>query len=93
MFIKDSVYNQRSAADAKSSMSCWHPNRIYNKYIDDYVIVPCRSCPACRYAYAIDLQQRINDECKAHEWNFFVTLTYDNEHSVAGHSIVYQLQI
>lgn len=80
MFIKDSVYGQRSAGDAKSSMSCWHPNRIYNKYIDDYVIVPCRTCPACRYAYAIDLQQRINDECKAHEWNFFVTLTYDNKH-------------
>lgn len=80
MFIKDSVYGQRSVSDAKSSMSCWHPNRIYNKYIDDYVIVPCRTCPACRYAYAIDLQQRINDECKAHEWNFFVTLTYDNKH-------------
>ena len=80
MFIKDSVYGQRSAVEAKSSMSCWHPKKFYNKYLQDDVIVPCRECPACRYSYAIDLQQRICDECKAHKWNFFVTLTYDNEH-------------
>lgn len=80
MFIKDSVYSQRSVEEAKPSMSCWYPKKFYNKYLGEDVIVPCRECPSCRYSYAIDLQQRINDECKSHEWNFFVTLTYDNKH-------------
>lgn len=78
--IRDSVYNQRSVADVKSPMSCWHPKKLFNAYLGEDVIVPCRKCPACRYAYAQDLQQRLNDECKAHKWNFFVTLTYDNDH-------------
>lgn len=80
MFIKDSVYGQRLATDAKSPISCFSPNLVYNAYIKDYVLVPCRECAACRYSYAMDLKRRIEDECKAHKYNFFFTLTYDNTH-------------
>lgn len=80
MFIKDSVYGQRLISDAKSPVSCFSPNLVYNPYIKNYVLVPCRQCAACRYSYAMDLKRRIEDECKAHKYNFFFTLTYDNKH-------------
>lgn len=80
MFIKDSVYSQRSVLDVKSPVACFHPNLVFNPYLGDYVVVPCRTCAACRSSYARDLQNRIEDECRAHRFNFFITLTYDNEH-------------
>ena len=80
MFIKDSVYSQRCVSDVKSPVACFHPNLVYNPYLADNVIVPCRICSACRSSYARDLQNRIEDECRAHLFNFFITLTYDNEH-------------
>lgn len=80
MFIKDSVYSQRTVTDVKSPVSCFHPNLVYNPYLGDFVVVPCRQCAACRSSYAIDLQNRIEDEVKAHPFNVFFTLTYDNLH-------------
>ena len=80
MFIKDSVYSQRDITDVKSPVSCFYPNLVFNPYLDDYVVVPCRTCAACRSSYAVDLQNRIEDECKAHKFNIFFTLTYDNWH-------------
>ena len=80
MFIKDSVYSQRSVIDVKSPVSCFSPNLIFNPYLNDYVVVPCRKCAACRTSYAVDLQNRIEQECKSHLCSVFFTLTYDNEH-------------
>lgn len=80
MFIQDSVYSQRSISDVKSPVACFHPNLVFNPYLDDYVVVPCRTCAACRSSYAIDLQNRIEQECKSHKFNIFFTLTYDNWH-------------
>nr|DAW04009.1 MAG TPA: Replication associated protein [Microviridae sp.] len=80
MFIQDSVYSQRTVSDVKSPVSCFCPNMVYNPYLADYVLVPCRTCPACRSSYARDLQNRIESECRSHKFNFFFTLTYDNAH-------------
>ena len=80
MFIQDSVYSQRSIAEVKNPVACFHPNLVFNPYLDDYVVVPCRTCAACRSSYARDLQNRIEEECKAHLSNVFFTLTYDNLH-------------
>lgn len=80
MFIQDSVYSQRVLNDVKSPVSCFHPNMVYNPYLGDYVLVPCRKCAACRSSYAVDLQNRIENECRAHLSNIFFTLTYDNKH-------------
>ena len=80
MFIQDSVYSQRTVTDVKSPVSCFHPNLVFNPYLGDYVVVPCRKCAACRSSYAVDLQNRIEQEVKAHSFNVFFTLTYDNIH-------------
>ena len=64
MFIKDSVYSQRTVTDVKSPVSCFHPNLVYNPYLGDYVVVPCRKCAACRSSYAVDLRNRIEQEVK-----------------------------
>lgn len=80
MFIQDSVYSQRELSDVKSPVSCFSPNLVYNQYLGDYVLVPCRKCAACRSSYAVDLQNRIENECRAHSSNIFFTLTYDNVH-------------
>lgn len=80
MFIKDSVYSQRTISDVKSPVSCFHPNLVFNPYLGDYVLVPCRTCAACRTSYARDLQNRIEEECRSHLSSVFFTLTYDNQH-------------
>lgn len=80
MFIQDSVYSQRCVSDVKSPVSCFHPNLVFNPYLRDYVLVPCRTCAACRTSYARDLQNRIEQECRAHLSSVFFTLTYDNQH-------------
>ena len=80
MFIKDSVYSQRSISEVKSPVSCFHPNLVFNPYLGDYVLVPCRTCAACRTSYARDLQNRIEQECRSHLSSVFFTLTYDNQH-------------
>lgn len=80
MFIKDSVYSQRTISDVKSPVSCFHPNLVFNPYLCDYVLVPCRTCAACRTSYARDLQNRIEQECRSHLSSVFFTLTYDNQH-------------
>jgi hypothetical protein len=64
----------------KSSCNCMHPIKVYNKYIDEYMYVPCRKCLACQNSYALNLQTRIEKECKQHVYSFFFTLTYDNQH-------------
>ena len=48
MFIKDSVYSQRSVTEVKSPVACFHPNLVFNLYLDDYVVVPCRTCASKR---------------------------------------------
>lgn len=60
--------------------TCLHPKRIYNKYTDETMYVPCRKCVRCRDTYASMWSRRIENECKQHRFSLFVTLTYDNDH-------------
>uniref|UniRef100_A0AB33JJ44 Replication-associated protein ORF2/G2P domain-containing protein n=1 Tax=Prevotella sp. GTC17262 TaxID=3236797 RepID=A0AB33JJ44_9BACT len=60
-------------------VSCLHPQRIYNRYLDRYMYVPCRKCDACRNAYMLQWQQRLVQECRQHKYVYFFTLTYDEE--------------
>lgn len=59
---------------------CFHPVRIYNKYLGEYCYVNCRKCDGCLSARAAELQSRVENECKQHLYSLFFTLTYDNEH-------------
>lgn len=58
-------------------VSCLHPQRIYNQYLDKYLYVPCRKCDACRNIYRLQWQQRIIQESRQHKYVYFFTLTYD----------------
>lgn len=59
---------------------CLHPKRIYNRYIDQYLTVPCGCCKACN----INRQSRMSMLCKFeeadHRFCMFVTLTYSNKY-------------
>lgn len=61
-------------------LNCEHPQRIYNRYIGDYVWTRCGQCNSCRNARAAKWTSRIERERTFHRYSFFVTLTYDNEH-------------
>lgn len=50
-----------------------HPN--YKKQI-----IPCRTCIGCRLDYSRDWANRGYLEAKKGEHNYFITLTYDDEH-------------
>lgn len=45
-----------------------------------YQLIPCKNCWACQLKYAAEWASRIVWETKYHEHNYFITLTYDEEH-------------
>ena len=42
--------------------------------------IPCKNCWACKLNYSAEWATRITCECKKSEHNYFVTLTYDEDH-------------
>lgn len=59
-------------------LSCKNPSRVYNKYIDEYIFVPCGQCSICRNRRAAKYTNLLERERLQHRYSFFVTLTYDN---------------
>lgn len=59
---------------------CEHPIRIYNKYLNKYIFVPCRKCNSCNNIRSAAWTQRIKREMLDHEFVFHVTLKYDDNH-------------
>lgn len=59
-----------------------HKLNIYNKHSNyyQYEQVPCRHCWACSLNYSAEWATRITKECEKSEYNWFITLTYDDEH-------------
>lgn len=60
--------------------TCESPQRVYNKYSNEFLYVGCRKCSSCLNKRAIHWIERIENECKLHRYSVFFTLTYDNEH-------------
>ena len=58
--------------------TCAHPQRIYNKYTDSYMIVPCGKCDLCRYHRSCSWVDRLEIERQAHPYCIFFTLTYSD---------------
>lgn len=57
--------------------------------IDDYVQfkvmeVPCGNCIRCRLDYSKDWANRCTLEASQYAFNYFITLTYDDDHLVKG---------
>lgn len=61
-------------------LSCKNPQRVYNKYINEYVWVPCGHCSICKNRRAAHFTQLLEDEQLQHRYCFFVTLTYSDEY-------------
>lgn len=59
-------------------MNCENPQRIYNKYLGHFVVVPCGKCDSCRITKSNSLTVRVSQECENHPYNIFFTLTYTN---------------
>lgn len=52
-------------------------------------LVPCGKCQGCIQKRVRDWALRCEHEAKMHEFNYFVTLTYDDEHLPDGGSLCY----
>lgn len=56
-----------------------NPNYSYNKFCR-YVQIPCGQCIGCRLDYARQWSARCMLEASYYDWNWFLTLTYDDLH-------------
>lgn len=61
-------------------LSCENPQRVFNKYLGEYVYVPCGHCNICRNKRAAKYTNLLERERLQHQFCFFVTLTYSDEH-------------
>lgn len=62
------------------SVSCLNPRVIFNKYLGEYISVPCGKCAACTTRFSYLWTKRLEEECACHAYTLFLTLTY---HDVA----------
>ena len=61
-------------------VSCIHPLRVYNRYLGEWINVPCRKCYACRNVRQATLTSRIQYESQNSKHSIFFTLTYAPEY-------------
>lgn len=71
--------------DGKKKITFYSPERFnfkpYDSFPDDIKIpIPCGQCVSCRLQYAKNWATRCVLEALQYEHNYFVTLTYDEEH-------------
>lgn len=59
--------------------NCLHPQRIYNKYLGQYMYVPCGKCSSCRNIQSYKWISRLQQESQLHKYTVFFTLTYDDD--------------
>lgn len=59
---------------------CSNPRRIYNKYLEEYIVVPCRKCVACRNSYSNRIKNILVANVQKYPYTLAITLTYDNDH-------------
>lgn len=58
--------------------------KIAQRYNHILYELPCGKCAACKVSYASQWSTRIMLEAKMYNDNYFITLTYDNDHIVYG---------
>ena len=59
-------------------LSCEHPQRVYNKYLGEYVWTACGKCNSCKNAKAFKWTEALERERMMHRYCMFVTLTYSD---------------
>ena len=60
-------------------LSCEHPVRVFNRFVNDYIWVPCGKCAICKNKRAAHYTELLEREKLQHPYSFFVTLTYSEE--------------
>ena len=60
-------------------VSCEHPKRVWNKYLNEYVWTSCGECSTCVRRYQARWNARLESERKSSLFTLFVTLTYNEE--------------
>ena len=73
--IKGYVSQERNPSGKRSLVL-----RAREGFQDRHLDVPCGQCLGCLKSRARDWSLRIEHEAQMHESNYFVTLTYDDEH-------------
>lgn len=63
----------------KVPVSCLNPIKIKNIYTGDDVVVPCGNCIACLNAKGERQTTLVELECLSNRYNYFVTLTFNEE--------------
>lgn len=66
--------------DGSSFASGIHQFSPMYKCVDDYIEIPCGKCIGCRLQQSREWATRIMLESQDHDENWFVTLTYDDDH-------------
>ena len=59
--------------------SCVHPQTVFNRFLGDYITVPCGKCDLCRSSRALSWVDRLEIERKCHPYCIFFTLTYTDD--------------
>lgn len=64
--------------------NAWHAaypgHFVTSNVIKEYIMIACGQCMECRLAYSRMWANRMMLEAQNHESNYFLTLTYDDEH-------------
>lgn len=58
---------------------CFHPRKVKPKYYEHSILVPCGKCAACQSAKSANKVMQCVCESHAHEYEYFITLTYANK--------------
>lgn len=61
-------------------MDCNYPVTIFDKTQGKFIEVPCGKCIFCQSQLSRDWQLRLKKEFNFKTFNFFITLTYDEDH-------------
>lgn len=62
-------------------------SKLKERYGDMLLTLPCGKCEECRRDYATQWAVRCSLEASKYEYNWFITLTYDNWHLPAGNKL------
>ena len=68
----------------------WHALQgvPFGDYVSEFIEIPCGQCIECRLQYARDWANRCMLEAQYHDENWFLTLTYDDDHLPDRHELV-----
>ena len=91
----------RCEADGVCNMACFHPISAFQTESGEIVFVergrikrplflPCGQCIGCRLERSRQWAVRCMHEAQLHEYNIFVTLTYDDAHLPTNGSLNYR---